>query len=128
MVRDAPGASVPASVHGNAVVQSPALDTNVSPAGVESLTVTPVATDGPAFVTTIVYTALLPGTTVGGPVLVMPRFALCVIVSVSVFEAVVGAPNPGGFCAVTVLIRFPVALAATVPVNEKVATAFTGSE
>jgi hypothetical protein len=39
--------------HGNAVVHAPVLETNVMPGGVRSVTVTPVASDGPLFVTTI---------------------------------------------------------------------------
>ena len=49
----APAGTVP-SAHGKAVVQSPAFDTKVSPAGVTSVTTTPSAFDGPAFVTAIV--------------------------------------------------------------------------
>ena len=53
IVRVAAGGSVP-RVHGKAVVQSPAFETNVRPGGVGSVSVTPVASDGPAFVTVIV--------------------------------------------------------------------------
>ena len=53
IVRVAPAGTAP-SAQGNAVVQSPAFDTNVSPAGVGSATVTPAASDGPSFVTVIV--------------------------------------------------------------------------
>ena len=53
MVLTAPAASVP-SAHGEAVVQAPAFDTNVRPGGVGSVTVTATASDGPAFVTTVV--------------------------------------------------------------------------
>jgi len=49
----APAATVPI-VHGKAVTQSPAFDTNVSPAGVASSILTLSAFDGPAFVTAIV--------------------------------------------------------------------------
>ena len=49
----APAGTVP-SAHGNAVTQSPVLDTKVSPAGVTSVTTTVSAVDGPAFVTVIV--------------------------------------------------------------------------
>ena len=62
-------------MQGKAVVQAPAVDPNVSPLGVASATLTLAASDGPGFVTTIVYTRLVPGTTFGGPVLVMPRSA-----------------------------------------------------
>lgn len=47
-----PAVNVPIE-HGNGVVQAPVLETKVVPGGVESLTVTPVASDGPLFVTTI---------------------------------------------------------------------------
>ena len=53
MVADCPAAMVP-RLQGYAVVQAPELETKVSDGGVGSLTVTPVAVDGPAFVTTIV--------------------------------------------------------------------------
>ena len=53
IVRVAPGGNVP-RLHGKAVVQSPAFETNVRPGGVGSASVTPVASDGPAFVTVIV--------------------------------------------------------------------------
>ena len=52
MVRVVPGAIVPRS-QGKAVVQSPLVDTKVSPAGVGSWTMTPVATEGPALATVI---------------------------------------------------------------------------
>ncbi len=42
---------------GKAVVHAPLLETNVRPAGVESLTCTPVASEGPLFVTVMVYVA-----------------------------------------------------------------------
>ena len=54
IVRVAPAGTAP-SAQGNAVVQSPAFDTNVSPAGVGSVRdAPPAASDGPSFVTVIV--------------------------------------------------------------------------
>ena len=53
MVRVWPTGTTP-SAHGNAVVQSPVLDTNTRPVGVPSLTTTFSASDGPALVTVIV--------------------------------------------------------------------------
>src|SRR3989304_6281992 len=61
----APAAPLPGA-QGNAPVQSPALDTNVRPAGVTSATETPAASLGPLLVTVIVYTTLVPGATVPG--------------------------------------------------------------
>src|SRR5262245_60517958 len=58
----------------------------------------------------------------------MARFALCVMVSVSVAEADRGSPKPAGFSAVTVLTSKPIASGATVAVSENVATALTGSD
>jgi len=52
MVAVEPEVNVPIE-HGNGVVQAPVLETNVVPGGVASLTVTPAASDGPLFVTTI---------------------------------------------------------------------------
>jgi hypothetical protein len=56
IVAVAKGTSVP-SEHGKGVVQAPLLETNVSPAGVGSLTETLCASDGPAFVTLMEYVA-----------------------------------------------------------------------
>ena len=53
IVCTAPDARVP-STHGKAVAHAPAFDTNVSPGGVRSATVTDTAFDGPAFVITAV--------------------------------------------------------------------------
>ena len=53
ITRLAPAGTVP-RLHGKAVVQAPALDTNVRPAGVTSATDTPAASLGPPFVTVIV--------------------------------------------------------------------------
>ena len=74
IVRVAPEATAP-SAHGNAATQSPAFDTNVSPAGVTSATDTAAASDGPAFVTVIVYVTLFPATTVVVPVFVIDTSA-----------------------------------------------------
>src|SRR5262249_48774779 len=127
MVRESPGMSVPSS-HAKGVVQAPAFIWKRSPSGVGSLTATSVAADGPELDTTILYSTVLPGITTAGPVLVMLRLALDVIVSVSVAEADRGSPKPGGFSAVTVLTTWPIASGATVAFNENVATAFTGSD
>ena len=53
IVRVTPAATAP-NTQGNAVAQSPAVDTNVSPSGVGSVTVTPAASDGPPLTTVIV--------------------------------------------------------------------------
>jgi hypothetical protein len=53
IVRVAPAGTTP-SAHGNAVVQSPVVDTNTRPVGAASLTTTPAASDGPALVMVIV--------------------------------------------------------------------------
>ena len=53
IVRVAPAGNVP-RLHGKAVVQSPAFDDERQAGGVGSASVTPVASDGPAFVTVIV--------------------------------------------------------------------------
>src|SRR4030066_467748 len=52
------------------------LETNVTPAGNVSLTVTPVAVSGPALLTVMVYVRLLPAVIgSGASVIVIPRFA-----------------------------------------------------
>jgi len=53
IVTDCPLFKVP-RLQGNGVVQAPEFETNVNPAGVGSLTTTPVAALGPLFVTVIV--------------------------------------------------------------------------
>ena len=53
IVTDEPAARFPI-VQGNAVVHAPLFEVKVMPAGVGSLTTTPVALDGPLFVTVIV--------------------------------------------------------------------------
>ncbi len=53
ITRDCPAGMVP-NAQGKAVVHAPALETNVSPGGVTSATLTPAASDGPALVTVIV--------------------------------------------------------------------------
>ena len=58
------------------MTQLPALDTNVRPLGAVSATLTPVASDAPLLVTTIVNTALVPGTIEAGPVLATRTSAL----------------------------------------------------
>src|SRR5262249_62067878 len=59
MVAVAPGASTP-RVHGNAVVQAPLFEVNVSPVGVGSFTTTPTAVDGPMLLTTVVNVMSVP--------------------------------------------------------------------
>ena len=49
------------SEHGYGVVHAPVFETNVNPAGVGSVTVTPVASDGPAFVTVTAYVSNVSG-------------------------------------------------------------------
>src|SRR5215831_11023609 len=115
-----PGGSVP-RLHGKDVVHAPAFDTKISPGGAGSLTITLNALEGPAFVTVMTYATLLPGTTTGGPALLIARFARGVSVSVSVAECGVGSLTPAGTWVVTVLTSVPRASGATVPVSMKVA-------
>lgn len=56
MVTELPAGSV-ANEHGNVVVHAPLFDTNVIPADGVSFTVTPLASDGPAFDTVMLYVA-----------------------------------------------------------------------
>ena len=53
MITDCPPVRVP-RLQGKAVVHAPELETNVAPVGVGSVTVTPVASLGPLFVTVMV--------------------------------------------------------------------------
>ena len=68
--RLSPAGSVP-STHGNGVVQAPVLLTNVSPAGVGSVTVTAVASSVPLLVVVREYTRFVPGVTLAGPTFVI---------------------------------------------------------
>jgi len=52
------------------------LDTNVSPAGMRSVTVAPETSDGPLFVTVRVYVTLLPAVVVAGPLFTISRSAM----------------------------------------------------
>ena len=56
-------------------VQTAELDTNVTPAGNVSVTLTFVALEGPLLVTLIEYVIWLPAVTVAGPVLLMDKSA-----------------------------------------------------
>ena len=70
MCRLWPAGSVP-SAHGNGVVQAPVLLTNVSPAGVGSVTVTSVASSVPMLLAVMEYTRFVPGVTLAGPAFVI---------------------------------------------------------
>ena len=75
ITRVAAGASVP-SAQGNAVVQSPLFETNVSPAGVGSETTTSRASDGPLLTTVTVYESGAPATALAGPAFTTATSAL----------------------------------------------------
>src|SRR5262249_57489654 len=77
MVRVAPGRRFPRA-QGNAVVQSPLLETKSRPGGVGSDTVTPVATEGPWFLTVTVKARFEPATARFGPSLVTES-STCVV-------------------------------------------------
>ena len=97
--------------------------------GMASVTVAPVIVDGPAFEATTVYVTDVPGTSVVEPsVLVMTRSAVGVNVSLSVAVLLPGTGSviPAPTDAVAVLVRVPVAPAATVPVMTNVAVPPTG--
>jgi hypothetical protein len=125
IVRVPPGATVP-SAHGNAVVQSPLVLTNVRPVGVGSDTETPVALDGPLFVSVMVYVTFVPGSTEGGPVFESARSALGASAFTSVLVAAVGSVVPTGGAAVAVLTSEPVAAGSIVPVAVKVTVPLAG--
>src|ERR1051325_8154953 len=65
-----PAAGVPMA-HGYGVVQAPLLETKARPVGVTSPTVTPVAGEGPAFMTLIVYVTVWPGAAEAVPLFAM---------------------------------------------------------
>jgi hypothetical protein len=64
------------SGHGNNLQPEPLTDTSVRPADGASFKTTPVASDGPLFVTVIVYVMFEPGSADRGPVFVMDISAL----------------------------------------------------
>ena len=74
MLRVWPEANVP-RLHGKAVVQSPVFETNVSPGGAGSSTVTACAVAGPAFVTVSWYEIVSPGRASASPLLMIRRSA-----------------------------------------------------
>ena len=76
------------------------------------MTVAPIASLGPALLAMIVYVVLPPAVTAVTPsVLVMPRSARALMVSVSVAKLLpgVGSPTPAGGVIVAVLLSEPVA-------------------
>jgi hypothetical protein len=93
IVRVAPGGTVP-SAQGNAVVQSPAVLTKVSPLGVGSFTVTLAALDGPRSSPGSYRRGWSPGPRSIGPVLVMLTSALGTSVLTSVLLADDGSETP----------------------------------
>src|SRR5215831_13511783 len=86
----APAARV-TRVHGKAVVHAPVFETKVSPVGVESVTTTFVAIDGPLLLTVIVNGTLVPAMACSGPVFSTATSAAAVIVLVSVALLFAGA-------------------------------------
>src|SRR5262245_29296562 len=116
IVREAPGAIAPTE-HGNAVVQSPEVETNRSPAGVGSSTTTSAALEGPALETTIVYSTWSPGSAEAGPSLVIDRSAsgAMSVSTVDVLLARSTSSAPGGGVTVAVFSRLPVASGSSVP-------------
>jgi hypothetical protein len=90
--RVSPAAIAP-SAQGYADVQSPEFDTKVRPVGVVSATDTPAASDVPPFVTTTVYTMLVPAVADAGPVFATARSALRAtgVDAVDVLFALVGS-------------------------------------
>ena len=99
-----------------AVLQSPALETNVKPAGVTSDTKTSLASLEPAFETTIVKIAFVPGTRLAGGVLTMLRLALetMVVGSLALSLLVFCSPPPA---TLAVLVRLAAASWATATVT-----------
>jgi hypothetical protein len=93
-------------------------------AGTVSVTVEPIAADGPALDATIVYVTDVPGISVALPsVLVMETSARRVMVVVSVAEllAGVGSVDPPGRATAAVFDNVPVAVEMTVALTENVA-------
>src|SRR5215813_7807836 len=118
MVCGAAPATIVPSAHGKPPLQAPLADTKVSPVGVGSLSVTVAASDGPAFVTVIVYVTDVPAVACTGPLRLTCTSADGVAVTVLVpalftgFGSVAGAAT----AAVAVFVSVPVAPDGIVPV------------
>src|SRR5262245_43799952 len=109
MTRTSPGASVP-RLQGKGVLQAPPFETNVTPGGAGSVTITPVAVEGPALVMVMVNDTGLPAViSPGGPTLSATRSADAKISVVSVLLLLPGSGSvvPTGGVTVAVLLSVP---------------------
>ena len=97
-------------------MQPPLFDTNVSPAGVGSLTTTVAASEGPAFVTVTLNAMFWPGETDDGASFVIVTSALCATVAVDVALLFPGTGSDVGELTDAVLLTDPVAPAPTMNV------------
>jgi hypothetical protein len=114
----------PGLPHAEPAVAEHVQATFVRSAGNVSVTAAPVTASGPAFDTLIVYVSVSPGAYCDLPsVLVMPRFAAGVRVSVSLAVSFPGTGSvvPAGGATVAVFERAPTAARETVPVARNVA-------
>src|SRR5208282_5821863 len=92
--------------------------TKLTPAGNASVTTTPLALEGPKFVTLIVYVRLLVALTNAGPLLPIPTSATAVtVVMTGTLVLFVRLGSPVGELAVAMLVSEPLAGAVTVTVT-----------
>src|SRR5208282_5015472 len=92
--------------------------TKLTPAGNASVTTTPLALEGPKFVTLIVYVRLLVALTNAGPLLPIPTSATAVtVVMTGTLVLFVRLGSPVGELAVAMLVSDPLAGAVTVTVT-----------
>jgi hypothetical protein len=112
IVRTCPAVIVP-RLHGNGVAQAPLFETNVVCAGVGSATVTFAASEGPLFVTVIVYVAFCPATSALLSAFVIVRSALVETAFVAVELSLPGIGSVVDELTDAVFEIVPVALEAT---------------
>src|SRR5262249_10842820 len=109
MVTCAPGRRLP-RLQGKPPAHGSLTTGEASPAGVGSVTTTPVAVDGPRLLATSVWVTVVPDTALAGPVFSIARFAWSVtsVMSVALLFARFGSTTPAGGWTVTVFMT-PVA-------------------
>src|SRR5262249_40392668 len=114
-----------------AAVQGPVRFTSDRPVGAGSVTITFSVSEGPRFVTTIVYSTLAPREPVAGPVFVTSRSARLTIgaEAAATLLPMLMSGTPSGGTTTALLPSMPVGVSAgRVPTTVKVMTDPTGSE
>src|SRR5437762_208067 len=100
-------------LQGVKVAQPPAGGTKVKPAGVGSLSETPLASDGPLLVTLMLYVIVFPAVVVAGPDLVTDKSAFCTTAPPADAELLAAFESGVDELTVAVLVTDPLALEGT---------------